>query len=94
MPTAAVASAVTNTVTVSSPPLLPTALSATAVDATAAVAAVADSVAFGAAATPAAAADAVGDDNITFETALSAAREAVDLLRTALELMERRRFRF
>jgi len=86
--------AVTNTVTVSSPPLLPTPLSVTTVDATAAVAAVADAAAFGAAATPAAAADAVGDDNVTFETALSAAREAVDLLQPALELMERRRFRF
>ena len=72
-------------------------LSATTVDATAAtaaVAAVADAAAFDTAATPAAAADAVGNDNVTFETALSAAREAVDLLRTALELMERRRFRF
>jgi len=31
---------------------------------------------------------------VTFEMALKAAREAADLLRTALDIMERKRFSF
>ena len=80
------------TAVVPSPPLAPTAL-APAVTATAAATAAAATAA-AAAATPAAAATSQSNDDVTFEMALIAAGEAVDLLQTALGIMERKRLTF